>query len=196
MRPYLLVLFLHTASAVLLLATSILGEPMVRAAVRRASSSQELRAFLAIGRSMGPVSSIAATVLLGSGVYLTSVTRFWSLGWVQVATVFWVVNAVVAVAFIRPVVVRLAREVEGTGDRVIGEELDALRWSARWSWSGDVLAANDAAVLFLMVARPGFGGSLAIVLLANAAVALARTAFVGYRRPAPAAPAAVESPVG
>lgn len=185
MGSYTLVVFIHIAAAVLLLATSILGEPAVRAAARRTTSPQELRAFLEVGRPMSVLSPVAAVVLLASGIYLATVGRFWTLGWVQVATAFWVVNSALAGLVVRPAIDRVAAAASDATDRSIGERLDAARWSSGWSLGVDAMAANDAAILYLMTMKPGFAGSLAVVLVANLAVAGVRFMFSA---PRPAVP--------
>jgi len=174
LSSYVLFVFIHIASAVLLLGTSILGEPAVRAAARRATEPRDVAAFLTVGRPMTVISPVAALLLLGSGAYLASVAHFWTLGWVQVATVFWVVNCVVAVAVVKPALGRVAAEAAASSTVGIGRELDRLRWSKAWTWGVDLLAANDAAVLYLMTLKPGLGGSLAVVVLVNLAVAAGR----------------------
>lgn len=184
MSSYTLVVFIHIAAAVALLGTSVVGEPIVQAAARRAPTVSDLRAQLAVGRPMAVVSPIAALILLGSGVYLTSIGRFWSLGWVQVATAFWVVNSVVAVALVRPAIQRVAAEAARGTELAIGPRLDALRWSRSWTVGGDLLAVNDAAMLYLMTVKPSLGGSLTIVIVANLVVAGGRAMF--GRAPLPA----------
>ena len=144
MSAYTLVVFLHIAAAVLLLATSIVGEPLVRAAVRRATEVQELRAYLRIGRPMARLSPLAAILVLLTGLYLTSQGRFWALGWVQAALAFWVVNSVVAVAVVRRAVDAVASAAEATaaaptvtgevGSGLVSAELDAARWAPSWTW--------------------------------------------------------------
>lgn len=181
MGSYTLVVFIHIAAAVMLLATSILGEPAVRAAVRRATDAAELRAYLAIGHPMSMISPVAAILLLASGIYLTSRGMFWALGWVQVAVAFWVVNSVLAAALMRPAMKRVQAEADTAGDRAVGPSLDRLRWSQAWTWSVDLMAANDAAVLCLMTLRPGLGGSLGVVIVGNAAVVGVRFMFGALR---------------
>lgn len=187
MSTYVLVVFIHIAAAVVLLGTSILGEPAVRAAARRASQPQELRAFLQIGQPIVVIAPAAAMVILASGIYLSSVGGFWRLGWVQVALTFWLVNAFLAGVVVRPAVKRVWEEATGSTDASIGGRLDDLRWSGVWTLGVDVMAANDAAMLYLMTMKPGLAGSLAVVVLANALVAGVRL-LMGARRPA-AAPA-------
>lgn len=171
MSAYVMVVFVHIATAVLLLGTSILGEPAVRAAARRATDPRDLRALLTVGRPMAVISPVSALALLGSGAYLASVARFWTLGWVQVAAVFWVVNCIVAVAVVKPAVGRVAAAAADSSTSAIGPELDRLRWSKAWTLGVDLLAANDAAVLYLMTLKPGLAGSLAVVIMANVTVA-------------------------
>jgi hypothetical protein len=181
MSTYTLMVFIHIAAAVLLLGTSIVGEPVVRAAARRTQLTRELRAFLEVARPMALLSPIAALLVLGSGIYLTSVIRIWSLGWIQVSVVFWLVNGLVAVAVVKPAMERLVAEAASATDEAIGPRLDELRWSPAWSWGRDTMAANDAAVLFLMTLRPGLAVSLAVVLLVNAVVAGGRIGLRLYR---------------
>lgn len=193
MSPYIIVVFVHIAAAVLLLGTSILGEPAVRAAARRATEPRDLSALLTVGRPMAVISPLAALALLASGVYMASVARMWTLGWVQVATVFWVVNCVVAIAVVKPAIGRVASEAAASSTGVIGPELDRLRWSIAWTRGVDLLAANDAAVLYLMTLKPGLGGSLAVVILANIAVAGGRL-VLGFYPPRVASATVVPGP--
>ncbi len=138
---------------------------------------------------------MAALGLLASGVYLTSIGRFWTLGWVQVATAFWVVNTALAAAVMRPALDRVTEAAAGAGGATIGADLDALRNSAPWSWSVDVMAANDAAMLYLMTLRPGLAGSVAVVVLANLGVAGGRYLF-GRLAPGSPRPARRPGPDG
>lgn len=187
MSVYTLVVFLHIAAAVLLLATSIVGEPLVRSAVRRATGVHELRAFLEIGRPMARISPIAAVLVFATGMYLTGQARLWALGWVQAAIAFWFINAVVAGAVVRRAVDALAAAAE-TSDTLVGPHVDELRWASGWTWGLDVLAVTDAVTLAIMTLKPSLGGSLLLFLLAHAAMAGARRAFSAQRPPlAPAA---------
>jgi hypothetical protein len=174
MSLYDLIVFVHVAAAVALLSGSVVGSPAVRAAVRRARSVQELRAVLAIGRPLQVLEPGAAAVVLATGVWLTSVANFWSLGWVQVAVAAWLVNAGVAGAVVKPAVKAVAGQAAIAPDGPVGSHLDALRWSRHWSIGGDVLLANDAAMLWLMTMQPDLAGSLLAVAGAMFCVAGAR----------------------
>ena len=174
MSLYALIVFVHVAAAVALLSGSVLGSPAIRAAVRRAQSVQELRAALAIGRPLQALEPGSAVVVLVTGLYLTRVADFWSLGWVQVAVAAWLVNAGVAGAVVQPAVKAVAGQAAIAPDGPVGPHLDALRWSRHWSIGGDVLLANDAAMLWLMTMQPDLAGSLLAVAGVMVGVAGAR----------------------
>jgi uncharacterized membrane protein len=182
MSLYLLMVFLHVAAAVALLSGSVVGSPTVRAAVRRARTAAEIRAYLSIGRPLLVLEPAGAVVLLATGVYLTSMVRFWSQGWVQVSLVAWLVNAVAAAVLVKPAIARVAAEA-AAADGVPSQRLHRLRWSRRWSTGGDLLLANDASILFVMILKPGLAGSLLTVAASNAVVLLGRM-VVSRTRPA------------
>jgi hypothetical protein len=169
MYIYMWIVFIHVLASVVLLGDSVLGSPAVRAAVRRAETAQEVRAYLAIGRPLAVVTPIAALLVLASGIYLTSVIRFWALGWVQVATACWLLNGAVAGALVNPAIARTAADAAGANGPV-SPRLHRLRWSARWSFGGDLLMANDLSILFVMVMKPALTGSLLAVAAANTLV--------------------------
>jgi hypothetical protein len=194
MSLYLLIVFVHVAAAVALLSGSVVASPAVRAAVRRAGTTQELRAFLTIGRPLSVLNPVSALLVLGSGVYLASMAHFWSLGWVQVAVVFWLVNSVTAGVFVKPAIMQVAAEAATAPEGPVGERLDQVRWSPHWSFGGDLLLANDVAMLFLMTIKPRLAESLLAVILANVLVLSFRLA--SHRSRAAAAAAAPRSAAG
>lgn len=174
MNVYEVVRFIHVASAVALLGGSVIGSPGVRAAAQRARTTQEVRAYLSIGRPLLVLEPIAALAVLASGVYLTSAAGFWAVGWIQVAAVFWLVNAVIAGTLVKLAMSRLAAAADRAADGAVGPRLDTLRSSPAWGFGGDLLKANDAAMLYLMVLKPELIGSLVVIVAANLAVAAAR----------------------
>lgn len=170
MNLYMLVVFAHITAAAVLVGGSMIAAPVVRAAVRRAQTPQELRASLAVGRPLSVVDPVAAVAVLASGLYLASVAHWWSVAWVQIATALWVLNSITASVVVKPAVQRLAAQAGAAVDGAIDERLNALRWSRRWTLGVDLLLANDAAVLFLMVMKPGPTGSILAVVVVNALV--------------------------
>jgi uncharacterized membrane protein len=183
MSAYEFVLFVHVAAAVSLLGGSLFAAPAVRAGVRRAATVTELRTCVRMGRPLEVLNPVAALLVLASGTYLTQSAQFWSLGWVQVAVVFWIVNVITAAGFVKPVITAVALEARSDANEVIGARLDGLRRSPRWTIGGDILMANDAAMLTIMMFRPGLAASLLTVALANVLVAGGRLAFHRHRVP-------------
>jgi uncharacterized membrane protein len=136
MDLYRMLAFVHVAAAVSLLSGSVIASPGVRAAIRRARTTQEMRAYLAIGRPLLVLEPASAAVVLASGVYLTSLASFWTLGWVQVAVASWLVNSALAGTLVKPAIGRVAAEalhvsvLEGDGtsaDGPVGRHLDTLQ---------------------------------------------------------------------
>jgi uncharacterized membrane protein len=182
MGLYELSVFLHVAAAMTLLSGSVVASPAVRAAVRRAHTTQELRAYLSIGRPLLVLEPASATVILATGVYLTSAADFWDLGWIQVSVAAWLLNLGLAATMVKPAIGRIDAAAAASPDGEVGQTLDALRWSDRWSIGSDVLLANDAAVLYLMTMKPDLPGALAVVVAANLVVSGARAARHGFAR--------------
>jgi hypothetical protein len=185
MGLYELMVFLHVVAAVALLSGSVLASPAVRAAVRRAQTTQEMRAYLAIGRPLLVLEPVSAILLLATGVYLTTTAGFWALGWIQASLAAWVVNAGVAATLVKPAISGLAAVVKTSPDGDVGPHLDSLRWSDRWSIGGDMLLANDAATLYLMVVKPDLAGALALLVGANLVISGVRAARHGLARITP-----------
>jgi hypothetical protein len=182
MSLYDLVLFVHVAAAVALLGGSVIASPAVRAAIRRARTIEEMRAYLSIGHPLLMLEPISALVILATGVYLTNISAYWNEGWVQVPAALWLVNAAFAGALVKPAIRRIADQAAAASDDLVGHELDTLRWSRRWSFGGDMLMANDAVALYLMSMKPALAESLLIVVAVNILVAATRAIRHGFRR--------------
>ena len=163
MGLYEVMVFVHVAAAVTLLSGSVVASPAVRGSVRRAGTTQEMRAYLAIGGPLLILEPTSALVVLASGIYLTSVANFWAQGWVQAAIAFWIVNAVVAGVVVKPVIGHVVAAAATAIDGPVDQHLDTFRRSSRWSVGGDVLMANDIAMLYVMTMKPDLAGSLLAV---------------------------------
>lgn len=132
MNAYRLVLFLHIASAALLIGGSLAGI-LFRSAVRRSSTPREIAAVLALGRPLSVMNPLSAFSLLGTGIYLTSMGRWWTAPWVLVAMLTWVVNVVIAKGAVGRAVERLAGRVGTTVEGRLDPDLDMVRPSVAWT---------------------------------------------------------------
>jgi len=183
MGLYEVMVFVHVAAAVTLLSGSVVASPAVRGSVRRAGTTQEMRAYLAIGGPLLILEPTSALVVLASGIYLTSVANFWAQGWVQAAIAFWIVNAVVAGVGVKPVIGHVVAAAATATDGPVDRHLDTFRRSSRWSVGGDVLMANDIAMLYVMTMKPDLAGSLLAVagtILAIGAVRVITRGLHGF----------------
>jgi hypothetical protein len=168
MRPYSVVLFVHVLAAVVLVGHSLFA-PFVHAAIRKATSPAALLGWLGLARDSARVNPLAALTLLATGVYLAA--GRWSEGWLQVASVLFVVSSALAIGVVKATGERLARLAAASLERGgLTDELEALRHSRRWTAAADALLANDLAALYLMVAQPGLVGSILATVAANAAL--------------------------
>jgi hypothetical protein len=142
-----------------------------------------MRAYLAIGGPLLILEPTSALVVLASGIYLTSVANFWAQGWVQAAIAFWIVNAVVAGVVVKPVIGHVVAAAATAIDGPVDQHLDTFRRSSRWSVGGDVLMANDIAMLYVMTMKPDLAGSLLAVagtILAIGAVRVITRGLHGF----------------
>jgi hypothetical protein len=178
MGLYELTVFVHVAAAMSLLSGSVVASPGVRRGVRRARTTQELRAYLSLGSPLLVLEPASAIVVLASGIYLTSVANFGDQGWVQASIAFWIVNAIVAGVVVKPAIGQVAAAAATAADGPLDQHLDVLRNSSRWSIGGDVLMANDIAMLYVMTMKTELVGSLLAVAVTMMAIAAARVITV------------------
>ncbi len=168
MLMYELIVFLHVLAAVVLLGASLLATPAVNVWIRRASTATELRRWLSAGRPLAWINPVASLTILASGVYLASVGQWWGAPWVWTALVMWMANLVLAITVTGPTLENIARAIFASDSRFVSPQVDTMRNSQLWWFTSDVMAANDVAILFLMVTKPGLVSSIIVVLGANA----------------------------
>ena len=179
--------FVHVAAAITLVSSSVIISPRLRTAIRHAASTQEIRSYVTVGRPLHLLEPVSGVAVLITGIYLTTVANFWALGWVQISVVCWLLNAVIAGVVVNPVLVRLAAMTATPIDGAIAPGLDATRRSGRWVAAGDALAANDAAMVYLMTMKPELAASVLVVVASNAVVSSLRSMRRSARRHTPAA---------
>jgi uncharacterized membrane protein len=201
MDTYSIVLFIHIAAAIVLVGGSILAAPTIRSAVLRADTLAELRTWLAAGRPLATINPAASFALLGAGLYLTAAGGWWKAAWVQLAIGLWVVNLATATRVVGPAMQQLAVAAAASGDGPVDATVDRLRRTRRWSGGHHVLLANDLGVLYLMISKPGYLGSVSAIAAAHGLLALAPVLYRNVARHpgtpvTPAAPAPVRPETG
>jgi hypothetical protein len=130
---------------------------------------------------------------LGTGLFLGS-SGWWSQAWFWVALASWLANSALAAAVIQRLGRALGRATAAAGEGPVTGEIDRLRRSPAWDVAGDAMLANDLAILYVMLDKPGLAGALA--LLAAAQLALAGARLVRARRRPGAGPVALPGSAG
>lgn len=163
MNLYSSVVFLHVASATVLIGSS-LSSPFVRGAVRRARSVAEVATLLDFARRATRANPVAAMVLLGTGLYLGS-AGWWASGWFAVSVALFVFSVAWAVRTVEGELKRLGSALAASPEGPVPPVLDAARRSERLDLAADALLGADAAALFLMVNKPALPTAVAVAVL-------------------------------
>jgi hypothetical protein len=164
--PYSLVKFLHIASMIAAFISAALLHSAL-GSLRGAEDAQTARAAAATLARLGPKMPLFVLALLLTGGWLAQQRWNFGLAFVDVAIVGLVLMAAISGAAIKPrtqaVAVRLAN-VQGPLD---AELRAAVRDPALWAWA-HVPAPIAAGIVFDMVMKPGWAGSVASVAVAVA----------------------------
>ena len=185
MSSYEIVVFVHVVSAVVLVGGGILATPTVNAALLRAPTISDLRRWLSVGRPLGRINPISSLTLLASGIYLASVGEWWGASWVQIAVGLWLVNALLAITFLKPSMGEIAHlAFDAEGEEIV-PALETARRSPRLTVTSNVMLASDLGVLFLMVVKPSrYLSSFLVVVIAQLVVfgsKVVRRTLLGFR---------------
>jgi len=89
----------------------------------------------------------------------------------------------VAGVVVKPVIGHVVAAAATAIDGPVDQHLDTFRRSSRWSVGGDVLMANDIAMLYVMTMKPDLAGSLLAVagtILAIGAVRVITRGLHGF----------------
>lgn len=172
-------LFLH----VLMVIASFAMAAVLHAALlllRSARESAEARPWPAVIRRLEPLLPAGALVILLSGwwlLHLSGGEAGWSDGWVATSLAALVVAEMVGAA-IGPRVGRLCSEIRAAPPGPVGPGLQELiRDPVLWC-AAHFNTAVFLGVVYLMVAKPSTGWSVAAVLIAGAAGILSALPFV------------------
>jgi uncharacterized membrane protein len=169
--PRDLALFVHIAAAAVLIGTSVVT-PFIGKRVSSASTRAELLGWLDSLRLLTRANPIVALLLLASGIYLVA-AGWWSQGWFAVSVVAWVMSAALAGGVLKPATMKIAAAAAANGAAPIDAELERLRGARGWHVAEYALLASDAAILWIMIAKPDLVPSIVILAVAVAGASLA-----------------------
>ncbi len=175
MDAYSIALFIHILS---LLAATVAMSLATLAGVRlrRARTTTDATAWLALTGQVVPVFPIASLGLLASGVYMTKARWTWSTPWIDAA--------LVGLALI----VALGTGIEGSRGRALARELESAGMSRRarrmlsdpLAWSAKLTTLTLlVAVVFVMTLKPA---AIGCVVAVSTAVIAGIVSLVATRR--------------
>lgn len=179
MGLYTLGKFVHTAAAIVLVGSYLLA-PVLHAAIRGATDLRALRALARLQQRVITASGPAAVGVLASGVYMTLAGWSFTESWIAVALVLFAANGALAMSVVDPHVKKLLAAADEASDGPLARDLTDLVHDARVVGALRVVVGVDVAIIFLMVNKPGWAGSVAV---AGTSLALgASLAAVASRR--------------
>jgi uncharacterized membrane protein len=178
MSLYTLGKFVHIASAIVLVGSYLLA-PVVHGAIRGVTDVRALRALARLQQHVITASGPAAVLVLASGVYMTLAGWSFTQSWIAVALVLFVINGALAMAVVDPQVKKLLAAANEASDGPLDQDLTDLVHDARVVGALRIVVGIDVVIIFLMVNKPGWAGSVAV---AGTGLALASLAALASRR--------------
>jgi hypothetical protein len=174
MSVYALAVFVHVVSAIVLVGSTFIG-PFLSAGLRRTTTVEGVREWAKLNHDVGTLAGRAAPLVLLAGLYLAFAGDWWGSGWLEASLLLFTLAGVAALGVFDPTLRRLLDAARAAPDGPVGAELDAMRHDRRMAAAEAYLLPGDLAIVFLMTAKPGIGGSaVTLVLVALTAVARVR----------------------
>lgn len=155
---YDFILYLHIASAMLLIGSSVASRAAERG-LRTAPDVATLRGALDVVQRATRFNPALALVMLASGVWLGD-AGVWSATWFWVAVATWCANLILAVRFVVPGHRSLGAAASQAADGPVPPRLDELRHARAQLFALDAMIGLDLGTLVLMVSRPESGSAL------------------------------------
>ncbi|HUU33671.1 MAG TPA: hypothetical protein VMW48_06380 [Vicinamibacterales bacterium] len=166
---YTLMLFLHIGAAIALVGHT-LGAPALHASLREATTASDVARLLGFAGRSARWNLAASLVLLVSGLSLGA-AGWWQQSWFALAVAAWIANALLATRVVKPSAGALMAAAVSTGDGPVGREMERLRHSTGWALAARAMIANDLAILYVMIDKPGLAHAAGVMLVAHTALA-------------------------
>jgi uncharacterized membrane protein len=161
MGLYTVMKFVHIAAAIVLVGSYLLA-PVLHGAMRGATDVRALRALALLQHRVLTASGPAAGLVLAAGVYLTLTGWSFTDGWILVSIGLFAANGTLAMSVVDPHAKKLLAAASEAPDGTLDGVLTDLVHDARVGAALYIVVGIDLAILFLMVNKPGWAGSVAV----------------------------------
>jgi hypothetical protein len=168
MTLYASLLFVHVVAAIALVGGGLWAH-LTFGALTRAPTVDGMRASAAWLHTMVKASGPVAGGVLVTGLYLTFAGSWWGAGWPVVSLVIFALTGLTASRLVDPRVARIHSTLEGEPVGPAPPDLTARLHDPTLTLTVHVLTGTDLAIVYLMVAKPGWAGSIAAAALGAAA---------------------------
>jgi uncharacterized membrane protein len=161
MSLYTLGKYVHIVAAIVLVGSYLLA-PVVHRLIRGATDVRAVRALARLQQHAITAAGPAVVLVLASGVYMTLAGWSFATSWIAVALALFVVNGALAMSTVDPHVKELLAAADEASDGPLDRELSDLVHDARVVRVMRMVVGVDLAIIFLMVNKPGWAGSVAV----------------------------------
>jgi uncharacterized membrane protein len=158
---YTLGKYVHIVSAIVLVGSYLLA-PVLHGLLRGATDVRAVRALARLQQLAITASGPAVLLVLATGVYMTLAAWSFATSWIAMALVLFVVNGALAASLVDPHVKKLLAASDEASDGPLDRSLTELVHDARVAGAMRIVVGVDLAIIFLMVNKPGWAGSVTV----------------------------------
>ena len=163
MSLYTVMKFVHIAAAIVLVGSYLLA-PVLHGTIRGATDVRALRALARLQHRVITASGPAAALVLAAGVYMTFAGWSFTDGWIVVSIALFVTNGTLAMSVVDPHVKKLLAATDEASDGPPNVTLIGIMHDTKVLRAMRVVVGIDLAIIFLMVNKPGWAGSVAVAV--------------------------------
>ena len=199
MSWYSIALFAHIVG-VLVLFITLAAQWFITLRLRTAGSINQVREWIGLAKPLGKLAPISGVLILGAGIYMTTVLWTILTTWIDVTLAAMVLMMLISMGMVSRKFAAIVREVNQVYAEVPPDDLPTtlrvrLDDPALWISSQMVLAVA-LSIVFMMTVKPNLAVSIISVVVALALGALAGALTAHPHRESRLAPLVKEASVG
>lgn len=162
---YSLALLLHIVGAALMFAA--LGVDLaVHSRMRRAATVGEVRTLSQAAGSVDRLHGISGLIILVAGIYMAWTSWGWTTPWIDVALIAYLIGAVLGAGVIGERMRAIGKGAAAAAEGPVPSELAARIHDRGLALGSGIMTLWLGGILYLMVVKPGWTGSIVAMLVA------------------------------